>query len=153
MVLQRWYPMHELRRIHGAMNRPWPGFGFAIDGTEKRGWAIPLDVVEEGDDFVVRASLPGVSPENIDVSIEDQVLAIKAEAKVAEERKESGYLMKERRSGSFHRSVRLPDTVDTDKAQTLYENGVLTVTLPKAQSKKAKQLKVSVGKSLEGKAK
>ena len=152
MILQRWYPMYELRRMHRAMNRRWPDFGFAFDGIERRGWAIPLDVIEEGDDLLVRASLPGVSPEDIDVSIEDHVLAIKAGAEVEEERKEGGYLMKERRSGSFHRSLRLPDTVDTEKAKTLYENGVLTVTLPKAESKKAKHLKVAVGKSLEGKA-
>ena len=152
MVLQRWYPMYELQRMHRAMNRRWPSFRFAFDDIERRGWAIPLDVVEEGDDLLVRASLPGVSPEEIDVSIEDHILTIKAEAKVEEERKEGGYLMKERRSGSFHRSLRLPDTVDADKAKTLYENGVLTVTLPKAESKKAKHLKVAVGKSLEGKA-
>ncbi len=152
MVLQRWYPMYELRRTHRAMNRRWPGFGFTVNGIERSGWAIPLDVVEEGDDLLVRASLPGVSPEEIDVSIEDQILTIKAEAKVEEERKEGGYLMKERRSGSFHRSLRLPDTVDADKAKTLYENGVLTVTLPKAESKKAKHLKVAVGKSTEDKA-
>ena len=153
MVLQRWYPMQELRRMHRATNRRWPGFGFALDGIEGRGWAIPLDVVEEGDDLLIRASLPGVSPEEIDVSIEDQVLSIKAETEVEKERKEDGYLMKERRSGSFHRSLRLPDTVDTEKAKTLYENGVLTVTLPKAESKKAKHLKVAVGKGLEAEAK
>jgi HSP20 family protein len=152
MVMQRWYHMHEFRRKHGAINRPWPGFGFAIDGIERRGWAIALDVVEEGDDLLVRASLPGVSPEDIDVSIEDHVLAIKADTKLEEDRKEGGFLMKERRSGSFHRSLRLPDTVDTENAKTLYENGVLTVTLPKAESKKTKHLKVAVGTSLEGKA-
>lgn len=152
MVLQRWYPMYELRRIHRAMNRRGPGFGFAYDGIDRRGWAIALDVVEEGDDLLVRASLPGVSPEDIDVSIEDHVLAIKAETKLEEGRKEDGFLIKERRSGSFQRSLRLPDTVDTEKAKTLYDNGVLTVTLPKAESKKAKRLKVAVGKSLEDKA-
>ena len=123
MVLQRWYPMHELQRMHRAMNRRWPGFGFAFDGIERKDWAIPLDVVEEGDDLLIRASLPGVSAEEIDVSIEDHVLTIKAEAKTADEHKENGYLIKERRSGSFHRSLRLPETVDADKAKTLYENG------------------------------
>ena len=92
MVLQRWYPMYELRRMHRAMNRRWPDFGFAFDGIERRGWAIPLDVIEEGDDLLVRASLPGVTPEDIDVSIEDHVLAIKAGAEVEEEHKEGGYL-------------------------------------------------------------
>ena len=148
MVLQRWDPVYELRRVHEAMNRRWRDYGPAIDGVERRRWAIPVDVVEEGDDLLVRASLPGVSPDDIDVSIEDRVLTIKAEAKAEQERREGGYLMRERRSGSFHRSLRLPDTVDTDKAKTGYENGILTVALPKAESKKAKHLKVNVGKAL-----
>jgi len=152
MVIQRWYPIYELRRMQRAMNRRRPGFGFAFDRFDRSGWAIPLDVVEEGDDLLIRASLPGVRPEDIDVSIEDHTLVIKAETKLEEERKEGGFLMQERRSGSFNRSLSLPDTVDTEKAKTLYENGVLTVTLPKAESKKAKHLKVAVGKSLEGKA-
>ena len=145
MVLQRWYPMYELRRMHRAMNNRRPGFGFAFDRSERNGWAIPLEVVEEGDDLLVRASLPGVNPEDIDVSIEGNILVIKAETKLEEERKEGGFLMKERRTGSFNRSIRLPDTVDTEKAKTVYENGVLTVTLPKAESKKAKHLKVAIG--------
>ena len=145
MALQRWYPMYEFPRIRRAMDARWPGFGFPFAAGGRRGWAIPVDVAEEGDDLVVRASLPGVSPENIDVSIEDHVLVIKAETKAEEERKDGGYLMKESRSGSFHRSLRLPDTADADKAKTLYENGVLTVTLPKAESKKAKRLEVAVG--------
>ncbi len=150
MVLQPWAPIYELRRMRQAMDRHWRGFGFAANGIQRRGWAIPLDVVEEGDDLLVRASLPGVNAEDIDVSIEDHVLTIKAETKAGEEQKGGGYLMKERRAGSFHHTLRLPDTVDTEKAETRYDNGLLTVTLPKAESKKAKRLKVAVGKDLEG---
>ena len=149
MVLQRWDPMYELRRMQAAMNRHRRGFGSAFDESERREWAIPLDVLEEDDEILVRASLPGVYPDDIDVSIEDRVLAIKAKTSGEREYKEGGYLMRERRAGSFHRSLRLPDTVDSDKAKTLYENGILTVTLPKAESKKAKHLKVNVGESLE----
>ena len=152
MILRPWAPIYEFRRMHEAMDRHWRGFGSASNGTQRKEWAIPLDIVEEGDDLLVRASIPGVNPDDIDVSIEDHVLAIKAETKVVEERKEGCYLMKERRAGSFHRSLRLPDTVETDKAKTFYDNGVLTVTLPKAESKKAKRLKVTVGKTLECKA-
>ena len=149
MVLQRWDPRYELRRMHEAMNRHRRGFGFDYTGTERREWAIPVDVREDGDDILVRASLPGVNPDDIDVSIEDHVLAIKAKTTADQERKEDGYLIKERRAGSFHRALRLPDTVDADKAKTLYENGLLTVTLPKAEAKKAKRLEVTVGKSLK----
>ena len=150
MVLQRWDPTYELRRMHNSMNRRWRGFGFDFDGTEHRHWTIPVDIVEEREDILVRASLPGVNPDEIDVSIEDRVLSIKAKTSVDQERKDGGYLMHERRAGSFHRAFRLPDTVDTDKAKTSYENGLLTVTLPKAESKKAKRLEVTVGNPRKG---
>ena len=150
MLLQRWDPTYELRRMHNTMNRRWQGFGFDFEGAEHRHWTIPVDIVEEGEDIFVRASLPGVNPDEIDVSIEDRVLSIKAKTLVDQERKEGGYLMRERRAGSFHRAFRLPHTVDTDKAKTSYENGLLTVTLPKAESKKAKRLEVTVGKALKG---
>lgn len=146
MVSQRWYPMYEFSKIHRAMNRNWPTLGFTYDCPEESNWSIPLDVVEEGDDLLVRASLPGINPENIDVSIKDRVLSINTETTQGEEPKEDGYLIRERRHGSFHRSLDLPDTVDPDMAKTLYDNGVLTVTLPKAASKKAKRLKIAVGK-------
>jgi HSP20 family protein len=109
-------------------------------------WAIPLDVIARGDEFIVRATLPGVAPEDIQVSIEDNVLTIKGQTAAQIQNGDGGtYLMRERRTGSFHRALRLPDTVDTDKAHPEYQNGVLTVTIPKAEAKKARQLKVQVG--------
>ena len=155
MVLQHWDPIYELRRMREAMDRRWRGPAFATGSTERKEWAIPVDVVEEAEEILVRASVPGVKPEDIDVSIEDSVLAIRAESaesRVEKERKEGGYLVRERRTGAFYRSLRLPDTVDTDKAKTHYENGILTVTLPKAESKRAKHLKVTAGRVSTGEA-
>jgi len=152
MVLQRWDPIYELRRMHQALNRGWRPFALATDSddVERGRWAIPLDVVAEDGAILVRASVPGFRPEDIDVSIEDNLLTIKAETKMERERQEDGFLMRELRSGTFHRSLRLPDSVDANNASTCYENGVLTVTLPKAESKKGKHLKVTVGNALEG---
>ena len=76
------------------------------------------------------------------------MLSIKADTKVEEEREDGGYVVRERRAGSFRRSLRLSDTVDTDKVEPRYENGVLTITLPVAESKKAKHLTVAVGAAL-----
>ena len=149
MVLQRWDPIYELRRMHQALNRGWRPFALATDSddVERGRWAIPLDVVAEDGAILVRASVPGFRPEDIDVSIEDNLLTIRAETKAERERKEGDYLMRERRNGSFYRSLRLPDSVDTDKAHPIYDNGVLTITFPKVESKKAKQLKVHAGGS------
>ena len=152
MILQRWDPFYDFGRMHEAMSRRRRDVAPAQLAGNGRGWAIPVDVVEEGDDILVKASLPGVKPDDIDVSIEDKVLTIKGETKAEVERTEGGYLVKERRTGSFHRALRLPDTVDSEKAKTQYGNGVLTVVLPKAESKKAKHLKVVAGKDLESAA-
>ncbi|MCI0810015.1 MAG: Hsp20/alpha crystallin family protein [Chloroflexi bacterium] len=154
MVLTRWDPLYEIRRARRLANRRRAGFPtFAaaagyFDGAERRDWSIPLDIVRDGDNVTVKASLPGVKPEDIDVTIEDGVLTIKADTNVEEEREDGGYVVRERRAGSFHRSLRLSDHVDTDKVEPRYENGVLTITLPVAESKKAKHLTVAVGAAL-----
>ena len=149
MVLQRWDPMYDFRKIHEAMNRRSREVGLTHASAKPRGWAIPIDLVEDGDDLSVRASLPGVSPDDIEVSIEEHVLTIKAETKSEDASKDCGYLVRERRAGSFRRSLRLPDTVDADNARTRFDNGVLTVDLPKAESKKARRLEIITGKPLE----
>ena len=152
MVIDRWDPFKDLRRMEETMNRIWRGISPGLDASGTESWGIPLDVVEEGDSLVVHASLPGVKPGEIEVSIDNDVLTIKAKSHVEQERKEGGYLMRERRSGSFFRSLRLPDTVDPDKAKTVYEHGVLTISFPKHLAKRTKQLTVEVrdsGKELE----
>jgi HSP20 family protein len=154
MVLRRWEPLGELRRMQDNMERLWRGtYANQENGSEIEEWAIPLDVVEEGDNILVRASMPGVKPDDIDVTVENDVLTIKGRTSTESEHKEGNYLMKERRTGSFHRSLRLPDTVDAEKAVPHYEQGVLTVTLPKVEAKKARKLTVVSGQMLEGEKK
>ena len=149
-MLRRWEPFHELRRMRGEMDRLWPRLFFPTDGEEEvERWDIPLDVIEEGDNILVHAAMPGVKPEDIDVTIEENMLTITGKTVMDEEHKEGEYLMRERRAGAFHRTLRLPDTVDADRAATTYEYGVLTVTFPKVEAKKAKHLPIVVGEALE----
>lgn len=151
MTMQRWDPWSEFRQLQERMNRLWRGFGPSAEGEEMETWSVPLDVMQQGDNFVVHASMPGVKPDDIKISVEDNVLTIRGQTASEFERKQGNYLMRERRSGSFHRALRLPDTVDIDQAQTSYENGVLTVTIPRIESKKARELKISFGsRTLEG---
>ena len=163
MVLQRRYPLLELRRTYNRLYQPRFASQTAItpsitpaSGAGGREWSIPLDIVQEEDRYVVRASLPGIAPENIEVSVDHGVLTIKgrtevdAESDSEDQREDGNYVVRERRSGSFIRSLRLPDTVDADQAEPNYDNGVLTITLPKLESKKAKHLTVTVGKAPEG---
>lgn len=145
MVIQRWDPFRDLRQMEDTMNRLWRGFGGASNGVED--WNIALDVVQRPDEIVVNASIPGVKADDVDLSIEDNILTIRAERKTEFEEEGSVYLIRERQTGSFYRALRLPDTVDANKVRSTYENGVLSISLPKAEEKKKKQIKIQVGGS------
>ena len=140
-MLQRWEPFRDLRRVDHMMNRLRRGH-FVNGYGETNKWAVPLDVVEEDDNIIVRATLPGVSPDDIDVTLENEVLTINAETETATEERKENYLVRERRAGKFHRTLRLPDTVDSEKVDTKYENGILEITFPKAEAKKARRLSI-----------
>src|ERR671914_305799 len=150
MVLRRWEPFRELRQMQENMDRLWRSFSSGGDGQDVENWAVPLDVVQEGENIVVKASVPGVSPEDIDVSIENDVLIIKGQTKEEREHQEGNYLMRERRSGSFYRALRLPDTLDSEKAQPHYEHGILSITFPKMESKRARRLQITSGQGSQG---
>ena len=156
MVMQRWDPFRELQEMDETMNRLWRGFGSRIANREAEDWNIALDVVRKPEEIVAKASLPGVKPEDIDVTIEDNVLTLKAQRSSEYENKDdTAYLIRERSYGSYYRALRLPESVDTEKVKSDYEHGVLTVTLPKMEEKKPKQIKVNVGgvKEIESTAK
>ena len=142
MVLQRWEQFRELGRAEDVLARHFRDYGSG-NGVV-RAWPVPLDVAQEGDSVVVKASIPGIKPDEVEVTIEDGLITIKGETSAENEQREGGYLLRERRSGSFYRALRLPETVDADKAESSYENGVLTVTLPKLESKKAKKVELKV---------
>ena len=145
MAMQRWDPFNELRQMQDTMNRIWKGYQNPAESGGFEAWAVPLDVVRKGDDIEVRASVPGVDPDNIQITVENDVLTISGQTESENEKTEGDFLMRERRSGSFHRALRLPDTVDVERAVTGYENGVVTISFPKLESKKAKKLSLMVG--------
>ena len=148
MVLRHWDPFHDMPRMHGGLDRFRNGLPDWDGSRAPYTWAIPVDVVQEGEEIVVHASLPGVDPDDIEVSVEDSILTIKGSTKESREttgHQEYDYLVKERRTGSFRRTLRLPKTADADKARPNYDNGVLTVSFPRLESKKVKRLKVSTG--------
>ena len=120
--------------------RPWLAGGV----SEARSFSLALDVEENADAFTVRANLPGISQEAISVNIHEDVLTISAET-VAENRDEnSKMLIRERRFGQFSRSLRFPTNVDGDAVNASFENGVLSITLPKADHVKPRQIPVNV---------
>jgi HSP20 family protein len=105
--------------------------------------ALSVDMWETDDDVVVRTSIPGVKADEIDVSVTGDTLTIRAETKEEEEVKRENYLRRERRYGSLCRSVTLPGGLETEQAEADYEDGILTLTFPKAEEVKPKSIKVT----------
>jgi HSP20 family protein len=107
--------------------------------------SVPLNMYEEGDTLVVEAGLPGMKPEDIDVNVERGMLTIRSESKSENERKERNYLVREQRTGSTFRTVRLPDAYDADAGQATFEDGVLRLTFPKSEQARPRRIQISGG--------
>jgi len=105
--------------------------------------SLAVDMYETDDSVVVKTAIPGVKAEDIDVSVAGDILTIKAETREEEEVKRENYLRRERRLGSYCRSVTLPGGLETDKAEADYTNGILTLTFPKAEEVKPKSIKIT----------
>ena len=140
MYMLHYDPFREIRRFNGQRNCGLLGVGSFGDNAGR--WQLPLDVLEWDDGVVVTASVPGIKPEDLEVTIEDNVLTIHGKTEFAEDTKDEHFIIRERRAGAFQRSVRLPEYVNADEAITNYEHGVLSVTLPKAEEKKARRLEI-----------
>lgn len=144
MAITRWEPFRELVSLRQAMDRLFDE-SFVRPFRPGAGAEEPaLDMYQTADDVVIKASLPGVKPEDVDVTITGDTVTIKGETKTEEEIKREDYLYQERRYGAFSRSVRLPGSLQTDKAEAVFENGVLKLTIPKAEESKPKTVKVKV---------
>ena len=108
-------------------------------------WAPPVDIYESGHELVVKADLPDVDPKDLDIRVENNVLTIRGERKFEKKVNEENYLRVERAYGSFSRSFSLANTVNSEGIKADYQNGVLTLSLPKREEAKPKQIKVNVG--------
>jgi len=136
MAIIKWTPFLE----------PFAEMEKFIDERGDQGFAPAVDVYETPKEVVVKAPLAGVDPADVQISIENDVLTIKGEAKKESEVEEKNYYRKEVRSGSFFRSVALPSHVSADDANAEYTNGVLKITIPKSPEGKPKTIPISVSK-------
>jgi len=116
-------------------------------GEEAASYVLPLDVIREQDEVVIRASVPGLDPKEIEVTVDDGVLTIAGSTAQDEAAESQGYVLRERRTGKFARSVRLPDYVDAQKAESKYEHGVISVTLPKSEAARGKRLEIKISEN------
>ena len=140
--LIRWEPAREMMTLREAMDHLFDD-AFTRPLTIRDGWSAPaIDMYQTDDEIVVKASLPGVKAEDVQINVSGEVLTIKGESKQTEEKNEKSWHMREQRWGSFERSVALPTEVVSDKAKAEFENGILVITLPKAEEVKPKTISI-----------
>lgn len=151
--LSLWNPQNDFdlaepfRRMEQMMNALWRGWPsrLALDTTGPI-LRPAMDVIESDTSLTVRMDLPGVQPDDVHVEIENNTLTINGEVTQAREEKDQRYTYRERRYGKFQRSLNLPNTLDTDKVEASFENGVLNVVIPKLPQAHPKQISIKTAK-------
>lgn len=141
MSISRWEPFKEMMTLRQAMDRlfedsfvrPWRG----VEGASTY---LPLDIYTTNDAVIIRAAVPGVSPDDVEVTVEGSTVTIRGETKTPQV--EGNFLLQERRYGPFARAIDLAMPVQADKAEAKFENGVLVLSIPKAEEIKPKVIKV-----------
>lgn len=148
MALIRWEPAREIESLQQEVNRLF-GSMFEAQGRRtgggSRGWLPAMDLVEKDDQYLLKADLPGVPPEDVKIELEDDVLTISGRRESSHESHNEGVHRVERASGEFSRSLTLPAGVDPEKVQASFEHGVLEVRIPKPEGHKPRRVEISVG--------
>ena len=140
--LIRWEPAREMMTLREAMDHLFDD-AFTRPLTLRDGWSAPaIDMYQTDDEIVVKASLPGVKADEVQINITGEILTLKGETKQVEEKKEKAWHVREQRWGTFERAIALPTEVVSDKAKAEFENGILTITLPKAEEVKPKVINI-----------
>lgn len=152
MALVRWDPVREIDSLQGEMNRLFTTFfdtptGAAggNGGTATRRWIPAMDLVETGEHFVLRADLPGVTENDVNIEVENNVLTVSGERKTETEEKHEGYYRLERSMGAFSRSLTLPEGIDAEAVTATFANGVLEVRIPKPVNAQPRKVQIGVG--------
>lgn len=140
-----WTPFRDLEQMRKEMDRLWDSF---FERRPSRGegvseWLPTLDISESKSDYIIKVELPGIDPKEIEISLTNDLLTIKGEKK-QEKGEEEALLFSERAFGPFNRTVRLSRPVQSDKINASFKNGLLTITLPKTEEAKKKEIKINV---------
>src|SRR5438067_9797476 len=148
MALIRWEPVRELNSIQHEKTRLFNTF-FEVpaptNGGGLRRWLPAMDLVETDDEFVLRADLPGLTEGDVNIELDDNVLTVSGERKAEHEERKEGYYRVERASGTFSRSLTLPEGVDPEAVKASFDKGVLEVRIPRPQERKPRKVAISVG--------
>ncbi|GAB4496954.1 MAG: Hsp20/alpha crystallin family protein [Anaerolineales bacterium] len=141
--LIRWEPAREMMTLREAMDRLFDDAFTRPLSLAGNTWSVPaVDMYQTDNEVVVKAALPGIKADEVQINVTGEVLTIKGESKQENETKDKAYHIREQRWGAFERSLILPTEVVADKAKADFENGVLTITLPKAEEVKPKTISI-----------
>jgi len=141
--LTRWEPVREMMTLREAMDHLFEDAFTRPINLRDGGWSAPaIDMYQTDDEVVIKAALPGFKVEEVQINVTGDVLTLRGETKHEQEQQDRAWHVREHRWGSFERSVALPTTVTADKAVADFENGILTVTLPKAEEVKPKTISI-----------
>jgi HSP20 family protein len=153
MALVRWDPAREVDSLQSEVNRLFDTFfgGRPGDGGGLRRWVPAMDLLETDDHLVLRADLPGLDRDDVNVEIKDGVLTVSGERKAEREERGKDFYRAERAFGSFSRSLTLPERVDAEKISAEFDKGVLEIRIPKPEERKPQRIQIG-SKSLEGTA-
>jgi len=144
--LNRWEPFRGAATLHEHLNRVFAeGFGRSGEESNLTTWAPAVDILENEHELVVQADVPDVDPKDLDIRVENNILTIRGERKFQKQVNENNYLRVERSYGTFARSFSLANTVNSEAIKADYQNGVLTLNIPKREEAKPKQIRVNVG--------
>ncbi len=148
MAMVKWDPFRDLVSIQDRMNKLFEQTLSRSSRSDEAAaattWTPPVDIYETPETIVIKAELPGVTREDVDIQIQDSTLVLRGERRFAKDVKEESYLRIERAYGPFHRSFTLPATVQQDKVRAILRDGVLELELPKADSAKSKRISIDV---------
>jgi len=152
MLIERWEPFREMAELRNDVNRLFTGSPLFRHATEvedsapaERPWLPAVDVYETPSHVGLRVEVPGLDKKDIEVHVEDGVLSVKGEKKFEHQDKGKNWRRVETRYGAFHRSFVLPDTVDAEKIEAGYNQGVLTISMPRKEESLPRKLDIKVG--------
>lgn len=140
--LVRWDPLREMSGVRNMMDWAFDDFFRRSPADFESANTVDVNMIQNDNELVLKASIPGVKPEDIKISVSGDTLTLSGETKEEDEEKDANYHLHEMRYGYFSRSISLPVKVDSDKAKAEFENGVLKLTLPKSEEVKPKTITV-----------
>jgi len=144
MLMRYWQPFTEIETIRQQLDKAFGGLAATRDNSEAT-WMPALELVDAGDNFVLKAQLPGIDPKDVDIQVTREAISISGEHRYENTEEKSGYVRSEFRYGKFHRVLPLPAHIQNDSVQAECKDGILTLTLPKVTEARNKVVKINLG--------